>query len=459
MNNFKASYETNSYVNVNKKIKLNFVCENKNIEWKSLDENIAIVNDGVVIGKSKGNTNIEVVVNNECIFVFPITVIDENNDEIIEFLLSTHNSNVCVKKDLFINGNKPYNYDIVESVNKILFSPLEINKDYLIMGNKKWEKNCGEIMSSIEFITVHYTANNNETANALAHAKYFTNDEQPTSIHFNTGNDGIYMCLDNDKRAAHAGDSSGPIFEWIDTGVEYDGSDLKNIDVDATKDFYFTVNGKKTIIKLPETYKYNDRNTKHIYCDNGLINIEGTDVFKKPKELFNKMGFAFTIKNNRYYMSKTWWCYQQTLEGAICNVGGNRNSIGIESCVNYGSDLWLTWQLTAKLVAKLLIDNKLDITRVKGHHFYTAKNCPQPMLENNLEMWYKFIELVEAEYTLIDKFNDYEIRTISLNENYLNNNGRIVKIEENTCVSYDIEVVNKKTNKSIILTLSSIIKL
>lgn len=457
MNSFKASYETNSYVKINETIKLNFICDNKNIKWESSNENIAVVNDGVVTGKSIGNTNIKVIYNDGCIYSFSVTVIDVKNEEIIEFLLKMHNSNVCVKKDLFIDGNKPYNYDIVESVNNVLFSPLEINKDYLLMGNKKWSKNCGEVMSSIEFITVHYTANNNETANALAHAKYFTNDEQPTSIHFNTGNDGVYMCLDNDKRAAHAGDSSGPTFEWVDTGIDYDGCNLKDIDVNATSDFYFTINGKKTIIKLPETYKYNDRKTKHIYCSNGLINIEDSDVFKTPKEFFNKMGFAFNIKNNRYYMSKTWWCYQQTLDGAICNVGGNRNSIGIESCVNYGSDLWLTWQLTAKLVAKLLIDNKLDITRVKGHHFYTAKNCPQPMLENGLEMWHKFIELVEAEYCLINKFDDYEIRAISLNKNYLNDNGRVIKIEENACVSYNIEVINKRLNKKTILTLSSII--
>lgn len=457
MSKYKASYETNSYVRIDENIKLNFISDNKDIVWKSLNENIAIVKDGVVTGIAEGNTTIEVLENNNCLFAFGVTVIKDENDKIIETLLKNHNSNINVKKDLFINGNKPYNYDVVESVNKILFSPLIINKDYLSLGNKKWEKNCGEIMKSIEFITIHYTANNNETANALAHAKYFTNDEQPTLIHYNTGNDGIYMCLDNDKRAAHAGDSSGPIFNWLDTGIIYDGGDLNNVNVDVTNDFYYMINGKKTNIKLPETYKYNDRNTKHIYCDNGLINVEGSNVYKKPKEFFNKMGFAFTVINNHYYMSLTWWSYQQTQEGAICNVGGNRNSIGIESCVNYGSDLWYTWQLTAKLVAKLLVDNELDISRVKGHHFYTAKNCPQPMLENDMEMWNKFIELVKAEYLMLKEFNNYEIRAISLNKDYLNDNGRIIKIEDNTCISYNIEVINKNTNEKKVLTLSSVI--
>ena len=45
-------------------------------------------------------------------------------------------------------------------------------------------------------------------------------------------------------------------------------------------------------------------------------------------------------------MGPTWWSYGQVVEGHICAFGGNNNSIGIESCVNKGSDLWYTWQVT-----------------------------------------------------------------------------------------------------------------
>jgi hypothetical protein len=38
------------------------------------------------------------------------------------------------------------------------------------------------------------------------------------------------------------------------------------------------------------------------------------------------------------------------------------------------------------------------------------------MLENDLEIWYEFVELVEAEYELLTKFNDYNITVVSNNE-------------------------------------------
>jgi N-acetylmuramoyl-L-alanine amidase CwlA len=156
-------------------------------------------------------------------------------------------------------------------------------------------------------------------------------------------------------------------------------------------------------------------------------------------------------------MGTTWWAYTQVYEGRICSTGGNYNSIGIESCVNEGSDLWYTWQLTAQLVARLMDENSLDITRVRGHHFYTAKNCPQPMLENDQEIWYEFLELVEAEHELLTKYADYEISFVSHNPEILDNNGRIVKQpSETTSVSYTITFTKDGQSQSI--TLASMVQ-
>lgn len=49
------------------------------------------------------------------------------------------------------------------------------------------------------------------------------------------------------------------------------------------------------------------------------------------------------------------------------------NSIGIETMVNQGSDLYLTWQKTAKLVAHLLIDNNLTIMMLNHTTFSVVK--------------------------------------------------------------------------------------
>lgn len=450
-NKLIASYETNSYLNINEEIKLNI--NKKPIKWESLNEEIAVVNDGIVLGKSKGNATIRVYYE-DSYFDFDITVLSNKENEIIKDLVKSHNSNILLKRDY--NVGKVYETNIVESVNKFLFEPLIINNEFNELANKKWENNTSkEIMKSIEFITVHYTANFRDGANARAHGNYFAMDNHDTSIHYNTGNDGVYHCLDDHKRGAHAGDSRGPEFSWIDTGIEYDNIPLEEVKVTVSNDFYYVINGKKSLIKLPETYDYNDRNTKHSFLDNGMILNNSNNEQKHPEKYFNDMGFKFNIINNKYHMSTTWWCYTQTLDGRICNVGGNRNSIGIESCVNKGSDLWYTWQITAKLVAKLLVDNKLDVYRVVGHHFFTAKHCPAQLLENNLELWNEFIELVKVEYLLLTKYNNYNIKLLPLTDN-INVNGRINSIEE-TKLSY--KVIIKDLNNFIIeeIILNSII--
>ena len=455
-NKINPSYETNSYVFVNDEIKLNIGFDNKDLVWESLNEEVATVNNGVVKGNKEGTVDIKVSLDNEELFVFKVTVVD-TNEEIVKDLLKAHNSNIYHNNDLWVNGKHGYQADIYESVSKILFNdPLVINDTYLELGNKKWEEQSNEFMKSIEFITVHYTANIRDGANANAHGKYFVNPDQPTSIHYNTGNDGVFLCLDNNKRAAHAGDSSGPIFSWLDTGVEYDGCDIDKVKVTVSNDFYYVINGKKSLIKLPETYEYKERNTKHDYLENGLIKLQGREEFKKPEDFFNKMGFAFIVKDNKYHMSQTWWCYTQTLDGAICNVGGNRNSIGIESCVNQGSDLWYTWQKTAQLVAKLMVDNNLDINRVKGHHFYTAKNCPQPMMENNMELWYKFIELVEYEYLFLTKYKNYNI-FLEEKSNIVDNKGRVLN-KNSDIIEYTLSICNKEINFNKKLKLFSMVK-
>lgn len=451
------SYETNSYVYVGEDIKLNLGIENTNIKWISNDETKATVNNGIVTGVTEGNATINAFIEEQLLFSFNVLVLENNKQEIINDLLKAHNSNIYHNDTMWIDGKNGYKADIYESVSKIIYNyDLNIDSQFLESGIEKWKKQCNEFLRSTEFITVHYTGNISPRANAFMHGKYFVNQDQPTSIHYNTGNDGIFLCLDNDKRAAHAGDSAGPEFEWLDTNVEYDGCDIDKVNVTASKDFYFVINGKKSIIPLPQPYVYKDRKTQHVYTKDGLIQLQDSDVYKKPEEMFNKLGFAFIVKDNKYFMSQTWWCYTQRYEGAICNVGGNRNSIGIESAVNEGSDLWYTWQITAKLVAKLMVDNKLDINRVKPHHFYSAKNCPQPMMENNMEIWFKFIELVKFEYLFMTKYKDYKVTISNYSEN-INDKGRVLNSNCNL-VEYTINVYDKDNNLINSLILSSVVK-
>ena len=73
--------------------------------------------------------------------------------------------------------------------------------------------------------------------------------------------------------------------------------------------------------------------------------------------------------------------------------GGNLNGIGIELCVNEGSDYLKTVDNAAKLVAKLLDLYELDIDDVKTHKDFSGKDCPTNLLlENN---WQMFIDKIQ----------------------------------------------------------------
>ena len=213
---------------------------------------------------------------------------------------------------------------------------------------------------------------------------------------------------------------------------------------------------------MARPWDYSSRGTDHILNADGTISSQPafgqTGFTNRTSESFiNDMGLPWKVENGKYYMGKTWWCYTQVYEGRICSTGGNRNSIGIESCVDKGSDLWYTWQLTAQLVAKLLYDTNLDITKVRGHHFFSGKDCPQPMLENDQEIWWEFLSLVEAEYELLTEYSGYEIEFVSHNPEIVDNNGRIIKQpDETTCVTYTITVTKDGVSESI--TLASMIQ-
>ena len=444
---FNVSYDTNSYVLVNEKIKLNAeyntrVGEKVNLKWKSLDTQIASVSNGEVTGLKVGFTKVRVYLENDenKYFDFGVTVYDSNTSDVIKYLMSNNNSNVFTRYNLGIGSGTPAYYkDIIASVSKVLF-----NYDYKV--NTAFEEtqrnvssNHGGTKPSTEFICVHYTGNMAKGATASANASYFANGGNGTSIHYVTGNDGVYHCLDDDLVGFHAGDghSIDTQSEWYPTGVMYKEGDSIYPTWGISENSKYTLNGQETIIDVPTG-----------------TTTQTTKVTES--KWINKMGFGYKIVDGQYYMNKTWWCYTQVSEGRLCNKGGNMNSVGIESAVNEGTDLWLTWQITAMLVARLMVKYDLPIQRVVGHHFYSAKNCPQPHLENNLEIWWEFIELVKAEYERITTFDGYKFN-MQVIEGDANTNGRVTDGNEFKLITYKVTITlpNNSTQE---ITLSSIVK-
>lgn len=126
--------------------------------------------------------------------------------------------------------------------------------------------------------------------------------------------------------------------------------------------------------------------------------------------------------------------------------------IGIETCVDYGSDLYTTWQRTAKLIAKLLVEYNLTMDAIKQHNYFSGKECPQTLRRNNL--YSHALELVEAEYIVLTKLKDYTISFKSLNPDIIDNRGRVINPPlVDTEVNYTITVTNNNGyNESITLT-------
>ena len=467
-----GSYDTTSYVAINDVIKLNAQLKGKGVStlvWESEDESIAMVDqEGNVSGLKEGYTTIiaKDKENDEIKLEFIVTVVSQERSEALQLLLDSHNEKIYTEYELGIGSGTPTYYkDIYGSASKLLSNySLEIDASRKDKETIAGTKDYYGAMESIEFITVHYTGNMTTGSDAEANANYFVEDNG-VSIHYTTGNDGVFQCLPLNIGGFHAGDSGSyevvGEFKWTPTGVKASIDDPLYPVFTISDDFYYEINGQKTSIEMAKPYDYKSRGTNHILNSDGTISSRENYTQSKfsnrtPESFINEQGLPFKVVNGEYDMGTTWWAYTQVYEGRICSTGGNKNSIGIESCVDQGSDLWYTWQITAKLVAKLMIDNQLDITRVRGHHFFTAKDCPQPMLENNLEIWWEFLELVEAEYKLATTFKGYTVTAVSNDPTYMRDNGRIRKqASEDICVAYTITISNGEETETI--TLGSIL--
>jgi len=456
-----GAFVTNSYVIMGQTIELEAVLRNGEgtIEWKSNNPDIATVENGVVTPVKAGTAVIVASkVGDPTVKVeFIIIVYDEMPTDVLEFVLRQNNSNIFLRSELGIGaGGYAYYADILSSVSKLLFSKYEVDMTYYKetpTRDNYGSKDLGikERPGALEFITVHYTGNMARTSYASSNANYFVNQSNDSSIHYVTGNEGVYYCYDEKWITWHAGDGTSTLFEWHPTGVVAKEGDPEYPVVTITENSKFAINGTETTVSCPTGHPrvYNPETKK--MQDDESVTIVPTD-----NKYLTDLGPAVIVKDGQYYIGSTWWCNNQVAEGRVCSRGGNLNSIGIETACNEGSDLWLTWQKTAQLVADLMIRYDLDIQRVKGHNFFSAKNCPQPMLENEDEIWWEFIDLCKAEHEAMSTYKDYTFEMKSSNPEIVNDLGRVIKQPEyDTCVTYTVTITKGEETKTI--TMSSMI--
>lgn len=115
---------------------------------------------------------------------------------------------------------------------------------------------------------------------------------------------------------------------------------------------------------------------------------------------------------NDYYKYYTWHCGDGHGKYGITN----RNSVGIEFCINVDSDRNKTLERTAQLVRELMQELNIPIDRVVRHYDASRKNCPQSMSGNGWAQWYKFKEKLKGEDLTMAQYEELKNEISQLTE-------------------------------------------
>lgn len=118
-------------------------------------------------------------------------------------------------------------------------------------------------------------------------------------------------------------------------------------------------------------------------------------------------------------------------------------SIGIETCVNKGANMNVVWHRMGKLCAQLIKKYDLSIDDIKQHYNWNGKDCPKTLRNNKLYSY--AISLVEGELLYRIYLMNYDVSFESLNPEYLDNTGQIIKAPDSEInVGYTVTIKNNK---------------
>ena len=139
--------------------------------------------------------------------------------------------------------------------------------------------------------------------------------------------------------------------------------------------------------------------------------------------------------------------YNSTYDKADCLGGGNRNGIGIESCINMGADYNVTLRKLAKLVAELLLQYNLSFDRIKQHWHFSGKDCPGVIRHTG--RWQEFRNLVKLEYFAKTQLQDSTFEWKSLTPDLMDDTGKvIVKTGAVMTLKYSVKATYNGVTKS-----------
>ena len=281
----------------------------------------------------------------------------------------------------------------------------------------------GNLKESTEYVCVHDTASVAPSAGAIAHKNWLesmaNNPESTTCVswHFTVDDKYVIQHIPTDEVAYHAGDGTGTKLEFINTHIKGD----KNSVIGKSDDGYFTVNGIKTNLSLP-------------LDSDGNVAINAKFPALGINFIVNKYG---EVELSNTYYNKGYNC--------ISNRGGNLNSVGIETCVNYGSNYTKTMRINADLVSSLCKKYNLGLERVKQHNSFSGKDCPMTIRHAN--RWDEFIGLVDIYNKYTDLVGEFGFEFKSLTPELLDDEGFVLQLEKGKLVKYIVKVINKNTKE------------
>lgn len=307
---------------------------------------------------------------------------------------------------------------VITSITNYLFEELVVIENFVPEGkeNRPGKVSGSGNQFSLRYVCVHdvgYTGTARVTSNNCVNSNN-------TSWHYSTGNDGIYQQLPHDEIGWHAGDGTGTPLEFYDTGVKApEGDDTPAVVTINQISGCFEMNGVQTTIKAP-------------------LNSSANRIVRNDELPYTGINNYVDSETGTYWIGRTHWDKTYLTLG---NYGGNLNSIGIETSVYEGSDLVLTWQKTAKLIADRILRPHYLLPRdVKQHNTFSGKDCPMTMRHAN--MWEYFIGCVECEYVACKYFKSWTIELIC-DSPYVNEKGRIIKLPEvEETISFKIRLSN-----------------
>ena len=298
-------------------------------------------------------------------------------EQIIKLIKETINNKPFEKQIRVFGWQDEFYYQLIQSVSSFLFEDFEVIENLAALTNENRPAN----IKPKYYVTVHDTGDSDPTHTAkfwsdTVQSEYWEQGKYACSYQYVVGNDGTYQQIPDNEVAWHAGDTTKFDYKLYETNIL--GENPKP-QITISEDGYFVIDGKVSNILAPRVYKEK----------NGEVVL---DRIAKTSDI-NDQSILCKLIDGKYYIGEVYFNDTYKL---IANRGGNNNSIGIESCVNRNSDIYYTWQKTAKLVANLLYKYNLTFDDVKQHHYYSGKNCPQTMRENG--MWEHFMSLVKTEY-------------------------------------------------------------